>query len=111
MLQAACDEARRLGRTFDEQADAEFSAMLNWVLGPLADPNFESELARKQARLIASHLWSPGPGTLASQFIAVSQRGKFAEALIETFPALAGRTEEFVASDELALCRLFATRH
>jgi hypothetical protein len=102
MLQAAYDEARRLGRTFEEQADAEFGAMLNWVLGPLVDPNFEAELARKQARVISSPWWSPGPGTPTSQFIAVSQRGKFAEALVETFPALAERAKEFVASDELA---------
>jgi hypothetical protein len=75
--------------------------MLNWVLGSLADPNFEAELAGKYAALLSSS-WSPGPGTPLSRFIAASQRGKFAEALVERFPTLAERAQEFVASDGLA---------
>jgi hypothetical protein len=102
MLQAAYDEARSLGRSFSEQADAEYEAMLKWVLGPLADPNFEAEYARKQSDLLRSPSWSPGPGTPVSKFIAVDQRGRFAADLVERFPSLADRRKEFIASDELA---------
>ena len=47
-LQPAYDEARALGRSFEEQAAEEMDAMVRWVLGPLADPGFEAELARKR---------------------------------------------------------------
>lgn len=101
IVQAAYDQTRRLGRSFEQQAQVEYEAMLNRILGPLADPSFDAELARKQAALLSSSDWSLGPGTPMSRFIAISQRGQFATDLVETFPALAERASEFVESVEL----------
>jgi len=102
-LQQAYDAARALGRSYQEQADAEYEAMVSWTLGPLVDPDgFADRLARKQAEMLASSEWSPGPGTPTSQYLAAAQRGAFAEALAERYPLMAGRWREFAVSDELA---------
>jgi hypothetical protein len=37
-LQPAYDQARALGRSFEQQAAEEMDAMVRWVLGPLAGP-------------------------------------------------------------------------
>jgi hypothetical protein len=99
-LQPAYDQARMLGRSFEEQAAEEMDAMVRWVLGPLADPGFEDEFARKQraaTRALATH-----DCALISKFTAVVERKAFASALVENFPALSTRAQEFAKSEDLA---------
>ena len=98
-LQLAYDQARALGRTFDGQAAEEMDATVRWVLGPLADPGFEAELGRKQ--LAATQALEVGDYAPISKLTAVRERKAFAEALVENFPALSTRAEEFAKSDEL----------
>ena len=62
-LQPAYGRARELGRSFEEQAEEEYEAMVRWVLGPLADPGFAAELARKQTAAAFSQ-WTAGPGAI-----------------------------------------------
>ena len=73
--------------------------MVRWVLGPLADPGFEAELARK--RLAATRALGVGDYGPISKLTAVGERKAFAEALVEKFPALSTRAQEFAKSDEL----------
>lgn len=99
-LRPAYDQARMLRRSFDAQAAAEYEAMVGWVLGPLADPNFEIEFARKQTAAIRGlEAGDYGP---ISKLQAVAQRRMFAEYLVERFPVLVDCGEEFARSDELA---------
>jgi hypothetical protein len=98
-LQRAYDQARALARSFEEQAAEEMDAMVRWVLGPLADPGFEAELARK--RLAATRALDVGDYGPISKLTAVGERKVFAEALVENFPALSTRAQEFAKSDEL----------
>jgi hypothetical protein len=77
--------------------------VVSWTLGPLVDPDgFADRLARRQAEILASSEWSPGPGTPASQYAAAGQRGAFAEALRERYPLMEGRWRAFAVSEELA---------
>lgn len=99
-LQTAYDQARALGRGFEEQADEEYGAMVSRVLGPLVDPGFTAELARKQAA--ATVTLATGDYGAISKLISVSERKEFAAALVDNFPALAERAQEFAASEELA---------
>jgi hypothetical protein len=48
-LQPAYDATRVSGRSFEEQAQGEYEQTVKWVLGPLADPGYEAEAARKLA--------------------------------------------------------------
>jgi hypothetical protein len=98
-LQLAYDQARALGRTFEEQAAEEMEAMVRWVLGPPADPGFEAGLARK--RLAATRALQVGDYGPISKLTAVGEREALAEALVQNFPALSTRPKEFAKSDEL----------
>jgi hypothetical protein len=102
-LQAAYDAARRLGRTFEVQADLELGEMLYWVLGPLYDPaRFESEYVRKMVPLATDQSpWEISPGAPLGRSLAVSERKDFAEQLALDFPAIEGRRHEFVQSEGL----------
>ena len=97
-MQAAYDHVRELRLTFEEQAEGEFEHMVRWVLGPIADPNFEMEFARKKATATWSP-WEVGPGAL-SEYVAISRRKVFADSLVENYPALLGRERQFAESDE-----------
>ena len=99
-LQSVYDQARASGRSFEEQAAEEMEAMVRWVLGPLADPGFEAEFARKQ--LAATQALATGDYASVSKFTAVVERKAFAEALVDHFPALSTRAQEFAKSDDLA---------
>ncbi len=96
-LQTAYDEARQIGRSFEAQAEVEYDAMVRWVLGPIADADFTDEFARKQAAATVAR-W---PGQALSRYIAVAERGQFAESLLAKFPDLSERRAEFAASEEL----------
>jgi hypothetical protein len=100
MLQPAYDQTRAEGLSFEERAQGELEAMVRWVLGPLADPGFEAEFARKQAAVTRGFM--TGDYSPVSKLVAVSERRMFAETLVEHFPALVERAQEFAVSDELA---------
>jgi hypothetical protein len=80
-VQRTYDKARELGRTFDEQVDAEYGAMVNWVLGPVSDLSGHRErLARKAALLLdANTSWELGPGSPVYRYLAAARRDHFAE--------------------------------
>ena len=99
-LQTAYDQARALGRSFEEQAEAEYGAMVRRVLGPLADSGFAAEFARKQAAAAAG--LATGDYRPISKLTAIGERKAFAEALVANFPDVAERAQEFATSDELA---------
>ena len=101
-LQRAYDAARALGRSFDEQVEAEFGEMVYWVLGPLTDPDrFGEQLARKKQPLVTGGSWEIGPGSAITQYIAVAKRQELATHLVASFPAMEGHWAEFAVSDEL----------
>ena len=66
-LQPAYDAARAAGRSFEDEAQAGYKQMVKWVLGPLADPDYEAEAARKLAAatrgLMAGETLVPSAGT------------------------------------------------
>ena len=99
-LQLAYEQSRALGRSFEEQAAEEMDSMVRWVLGPLADPGFEAELARK--RLAVTRGLAAGDYSPVSKLTAVEQRKAFAEALVANFPGLSKRAQDFATSGELA---------
>lgn len=100
-LQPAYDAARASGRSFEEQAQVEYEQMVKWVLGPLADPDYEAEAARK---LVAATrgLMAGGERGALSRYQAVAERKEFAAALVENYPDLVGREVEFARSAALA---------
>ena len=100
-LQTAYDAARARGRAFEEQAHDEYEQMVKWVLGPLADPDYEAEVARKCTAAMKG-LVSRGDLGALSKYQAVAQRKDFAESLTASFPALADRAQQFACSAELA---------
>ena len=99
-LQRAYDDARKLGLSFEEQAEGEYEAMVNWVLGPLADPGYTAEFERKKAA--ATRGLMLGDRNAISKYVAVAERGQFAEALVEKYPDLTGRGTDFARSSEPA---------
>jgi hypothetical protein len=100
-LQAAYDATRAAGRSYEEQAQDEYEQMVKWVLGPLADPGYEEEAARKLADATRGFM-AGGDRTALSRDQAVAERKEFAEALVANYPDLAGRAAEFARSPELA---------
>jgi hypothetical protein len=101
-LQKAYDAARALGRSFDEQAEAEYGEMVYWVLGPLTDPDrFGGQLARKKVPLVTGGSWEIGPGSAVTQYTAAATRLDWATHLAKRYPAMEGRWGEFAASHEL----------
>ncbi len=99
-LQVAYDAARGLKRSFEEQAREEYEQMVKWVLGPLADPDYEVEVARKLTAATKGLMAGGDRGAL-SKYQAVAQRKDVADSLIANFPALAGRAQQFARSEEL----------
>jgi hypothetical protein len=99
-LQAAYDAARGLRRSYAEQAREEYEQMVKWVLGPLADPDYEVEVARKLTAATIGLMAGGDRGAL-SKYQAVVRRKDFADSLVVSFPALAGRAHEFARSEEL----------
>ena len=99
-MQRAYDDARKLGLSFEEQAEGEYDAMVNWVLGPFADPGYTAEFERKKAA--ATRGLMLGDRNAISKYVAVAERGQFAEALVEKYPDLTGRGTDFARSSEPA---------
>ena len=84
-LQPAYDAARVSGRSFEEQAQGEYEQMVEWLLGPLADPGYDAEAARKLAAATRGLMAGGDRGAL-SKYQAVAERKEFAEALVENYP-------------------------
>ena len=101
-LQRAYDAARVLGRSFDEQVEAEYAEMVYWVLGPLTDPErFGAQLASKKLPLVTGGSWEIGLGSAITQYTAVAMRQDWTTHLAERFPSMDSRWSEFAVSDEL----------
>ena len=102
-LERIYEEARRRGHSFEEQAEREFEAMVEWVLGPLVDGGkMQALYDRRKAELVKEGLqgeWDPSPGSTMSHFLAIGEHLARVESLVSRFPELKERASEFAASD------------
>jgi hypothetical protein len=105
MVQAYA-ELRAEGRSFEEMAEANTVAMLNWKLGPLFDPErFHAEVERRKAELVAE--WATtntpnlAPGSPTNRYLSFAIRMTHTNTFVERFPELVERAGEFGASSEL----------
>ena len=101
-LQAAYDQARALGRSFDEQAEAEFDAQVYRYLGAVSAPDrFVEDLKRREVDLHSSAEWTTEPGSPVGKFIVIQQRAYFVAHLADAYPALVGRGYDFSQSENI----------
>jgi hypothetical protein len=99
-------ELRAAGFAFEEMAEANLEAMLNWKLGPLFDPgSFQTAVERRQAELVAE--WAAtsepnlAPGSPTNRYLTFAVRMSHTTAFVERVPELVERAAEFKASNEL----------
>lgn len=105
-VQEAYDELRVGALSFEQIAEANVEAMLNWKLGPIFDPeHFYEALRERHVTVVKEWLTTPGtdmtPGSTITRYLAFATRESQARALVERFPALHERAGEFKASTEL----------
>lgn len=92
------NQLRAEGHTFEQMAAGNLDAMLKWKLGPLSTLQafFSSSTCDGPQRFAMScHLETVAP------FTAWVSRGQVVSALVERFPAVAQRTNEFWMSEFL----------
>jgi hypothetical protein len=105
-MQEAYDDLRVSAFSFEEIAEANVEAMLNWKLGPIFDPErFYAALRERHVAVLKEWITTPGtdmtPGSAINRYLAFATRESLASALVERFPALHARAAEFKASTEL----------
>jgi hypothetical protein len=105
-MQAAYADLRERGFSFEEIAEANTEAMLNWKLGPiLATERFSAALSERHADVVKEWITTPGtdmtPGSAINRYLAFATRESQARAFLERFPALGDRVADFKASAEL----------
>jgi len=95
-------ELRTKGFTFEQMAEANLTELIRWKL-PFVDPEFfRRQLATRHAR------WASAadedvlePGSSWSRMMAFAIRSSQAKHLLERFPTLQDRAEEFASSEAL----------
>jgi hypothetical protein len=105
-MQEAYADIRERGFSFEEIAEANTQAMLNWKLGPIFDADrFDAALRERRDELMKEWITTPGtditPGSAVNRYLAFATRESQARALVERFPALEDRAAEFKASTVL----------
>jgi hypothetical protein len=102
----AYDELRAAGFSFEEMAEANTEAMLDWKLGPLFDPEgFYAAVERRKAELVSE--WATtseanlAPGSPTNRYLTFAIRMSQTKAFVERFPELLERSAEFRTSSEL----------
>jgi hypothetical protein len=106
LVASAYETARAAERTFEQQAELEFDAMLRWKLGLLF---ISDEFDRRLAALTqeaALEMLLPGaweqPGSAYGRYAAMHTLKRRAESFLEHFPELRERLDEFRHSEALA---------
>jgi hypothetical protein len=104
-LQKAWDVARASQATFEEQVELEFQHHLRWKLYPLVDPTAYSNWVRvaetdAEAERDAGLDWTR-TGSAQSRYGYRLGLGRFALYLLKTYPALASRLADFLASEHV----------
>lgn len=98
-------ELRDRGFSYEEMANGNVEQMLHWKLGPLLAPDeFRAHLARRYEALEAAAKASTSLAALekpVSRMIAFGARKAQMTHLVERYPVLADRPDEFRASETL----------
>lgn len=88
-------DLRTKGFAFEQMADANLDAMLNWKLGPLLDPDgFAEQLARRRGEVL-DQMKHDLPMDSFGYYVALCQRQTVVDWLVERYPAVAQRSGEF----------------
>jgi hypothetical protein len=99
------EELREKGFSFGEMAEGNLAQMIRWKLGPLVDPaRFRLALLKRTAEWEATaDVETPDVigGSPWSRMLAFSTRLMQTEHLVERYPELAERADEFASSHEL----------
>lgn len=105
LVNEAYENARAAGRSFEEQAELEFEAMLSWRLGRLFEPKAFATRLERLTQEAALELLVPGaweqPGSAIGRYMAIAVLDRRAESFAEHFPELAERADEFRQSEPL----------
>jgi hypothetical protein len=105
LAQAYAQDRTAAGDSFDRLAEAYVRENIRWTIGLLADPHwFAAHYDRLQAELAqGADLINPdiSPGSPFTRLQAFISKGSQTKSLIDRFPALRQRSEEFATSDEL----------
>ena len=114
MVQAYA-ELRAAGFSFEEMAEANTEAMLNWKLGPLFDPDgFHAAVERRKAEVVAE--WATtsepdlAPGSPTNRYMSFAIRMSQASSFTERFPELVERPRSSRHRASSAPCRRCAIR-
>lgn len=103
---ARCFEVvQKEGRTFADQAEREYDAIVKWKLAWLVDPaGVEARMAQATLPILAQHLGGGdllAPGGATSRYLGLAKRRPHVESLLRRHPEIGERRAEFIASDAL----------
>jgi len=99
-------ELRGAGFSFEQMAEANTDAMIDWKLVPLFDPEgFQAAIERRRTALLSEWMTasepSLAPGSPTNRYLSFAERMSQTTAFVERFPELLERAEEFKSSSEL----------
>ena len=102
----AYSELRVAGFSFEQMAEANTDAMLNWKLGPLFDPEgFQVAMERRKTELLSEWMTTSEPslvpGSPTNRYLSFAERTSQTTAFVERFPELLECAAEFKRSGEL----------